>query len=173
MCNYLPFLIIPVLGIITVQDFKTRQISILWMGVLFIMVVVYALDTIPVKELFQRIIGNSLLSFFILLSGTLLVKLKNTGCHPRKSMIGAGDFLFLLSLSPLLSFSVFLVFLNFSFLLILCSTLLYKVISKKHPDTIPLAGGMSAITGIILLLEVSIKTNILAGLQKLLMSSLW
>lgn len=172
MRTYLPFLIIAVLGIIAAQDFKSRQISILWIGGLLSILMLYALDRIPVRELFQRIFCNSLLSFFILYSGTLLVKLKKPG-YSRESMIGSGDFLFLLSLSPLLSFKVFLVFLNFSFLMILCCSLLYKIINRKHLDTIPLAGGISVIAGIFLLLEVCIKSDIIAGLEKLLWNSLW
>ena len=58
--------------------------------------------------------------------------------------IGAGDFLFLISISPLLSFESYLVFLNTSMLLVLLGYTLFNLLKKKvGSSSIPFAGSLA------------------------------
>ena len=97
------------------------------------------------------------------------MKLRKPGLAPG-NMIGTGDFLFLVSISPLFRFELFLVFLNFSLLLVLLSSLAHNFLCKKNLQTIPLAGGISAIALILLSLELYLETNVLAHINFFLLS---
>lgn len=106
------------LGWITVQDFRERQVSLLGLVMLFILGLFYSCLALQWTELIRRVAFNSLFAGIIMVSGTLLVKLRRPG-DSVSSFIGSGDFLFLLSISPLFAFGAFLVFLNTSMILVL------------------------------------------------------
>ncbi len=131
------------LGWIIYQDFKERTISLVALFVLFVLCVVYYSLALQFRELPVRIVINSLFAGVILVSGTLLVKIR----RPKDSVssfIGAGDFLFLMAISPMFSFESYLVFLNTSivFTLVIYGILLVVGrITASH--TIPLAGALA------------------------------
>jgi hypothetical protein len=142
MISFLMIGIVINLVVIAVQDFRTRKISIISMALLISLAVWFTLMFNPFVILLERVIINSILSCLILFSGTLMVKLNKKGV-PFGNIIGSGDFLFLISTSPLFSFEFFLVFLNFSFLTTLILFRLYNLCMRKFQKTIPLAGGIA------------------------------
>lgn len=136
-------LIGPVLGWIAVQDFRERRISLMALFLLFGLGIVYAGLVFQWNELPSKILANSLFGSVILVSGTLLVRIRKPWDRVS-SFIGAGDFLFLIAISPMFSFGSFLVFLNTSIIitLILFGTLrLLHGVGKNV--TIPLAGAFA------------------------------
>jgi hypothetical protein len=136
-------LIGPVLGWIAIQDFRERRISLVALILLFGLGIVYAGLVFQWDELPGKILANSLFGSVILVSGTLLVRLRRSWDRVS-TLIGAGDFLFLLAISPLFSFGSFLVFLNTSILLTLLLFGVKRVLFGIPKDqSIPLAGSFS------------------------------
>ncbi len=140
------WIIVPIslmLGWITIQDFRERRISLIALAVLFGLGLLNTCLTLQCHRLPYRVIGNSLFAGVILVSGTLLVKIRKRK-DPVSSFIGSGDFLFLLSISPLFSFGSYLVFLNTSIILVLLSFGILLIKGRtKVSDTIPLAGALA------------------------------
>ena len=132
------------LGWITFQDFKEKKISFVSLFVLFALCIVYYCLAFQFRELPVRILVNSLFAGIILGSGTLLVKIR----RPKdsvQSFIGAGDFLFLIAISPMFSFESYLVFLNSSIVITLLVFGVLLILKKSQASkTIPLAGALSA-----------------------------
>lgn len=136
-------LIIPVLGWIAAQDFRERRISLWALLFLFGFGIIYAGLMFNWDELPQKILANSLFGTVILVSGTLVVRLRRSRDHVS-SFIGAGDFLFLLAISPMFSFGSFLVFLNTSiFLTLLLFGGRFLLHGSPKDKTIPLAGALA------------------------------
>ena len=154
-------LIGPVLGWIAVQDFKERRISLLALFLLFGLGIVYAGFVFQWKLVPEKILANSLFSTVILVSGTLLVKIR----RPRdrvSSFIGAGDFLFLLAISPLFSFGPFLVFLNTSIIITLILYGILRLFNEVPKNgTIPLAGVFAICLGIYISLHQLLHIDLL------------
>lgn len=142
MIDILSIAIIVNLSIIAIQDFLSRKISLLAIISLSCLSIGFFMTGNPTNTLLKRLFVNSILSGLILFSGTLLVKLKNKGLS-FGNIIGSGDFLFLISTSPLFSFEIFLVFLNFSFLFTLISFHFYRTYTKILTRVIPLAGSIA------------------------------
>lgn len=131
------------LGWITVQDFRERRISLAGLVMLFILGLLFSCLALQWMELIRRIAFNSLFAGIILVSGTLLVKLRRPG-DSVSSFIGSGDFLFLLSISPLFAFGAFLVFLNTSMIIVLLGYGIYLSFARNRASsTIPLAGALA------------------------------
>jgi len=131
-----------ILGWITIQDFRERRISVVGLMVLFVLGIVHSGLALQWMGLTNRIVFNSLFAGFILVSGTLLVKIKKRG-DPVSALIGSGDLLFLFAISPLFAFGSYLVFLNTSMILILFIYGIYLAFTGKSYNTIPLAGSMA------------------------------
>ena len=131
------------LGWITVQDFRERQVSLAGLVMLFILGLFYSCLALQWMELIRRVAFNSLFAGIILVSGTLLVKLRRPG-DSVSSFIGSGDFLFLLSISPLFAFGAFLVFLNTSMMVVLVVFGVLLASGRTNSSgTIPLAGALA------------------------------
>jgi hypothetical protein len=131
------------LGWIAVQDFRERRISLLPLALLFLLGILNTCLAPQWRELAVRVAGNSLFAGIILVSGTLLVKIGRPG-DLVSSFIGLGDFLFLLSISPLFAFWSYLVFLNTSMILILLvfGLLLLSGLVRRG-RSVPLAGALA------------------------------
>lgn len=131
------------LAIIGIQDFKERKVSVMLLLIILFMSTALFIRLDSISALPRRFILNSIFTLMILVSGTLMVKLR----RPKKTMssiIGTGDLLFLISISPLFSFEAYLVFLYTSFLFILGVYGIILVIRRnRDPLTIPLAGGQA------------------------------
>ncbi len=149
------------LGWIVFQDFSERKVSLYALILLLALCIVHYCLAFQIKELLLRILVNSLFAGIILVSGTLLVKLR----RPKDSVssfIGTGDFLFLCAISPMFSFDAYLVFLNTSIILVLLSFGLISIISKSRQKiSIPLAGALSICLFITLLINELLSSNLL------------
>ncbi len=142
-----------ILGTIGYQDFRTRKISLIALVCLLLISLWISSSSLSIVLLCERVILNSLLALILLVSGTLLVKFLRKP-SAVKDLIGAGDFLFLISISPLFSFEFYLVFLNTSLLISLLFSGGYHLFSKSGKTLIiPLAGIMA----LCVLLEIAIK----------------
>lgn len=131
------------LGWVTIQDFRERQVSLVALGVLFGLGIISTCLALPWQELPYRVMYNSVFGSIILVSGALLVKIRKPE-DPVSAFIGIGDFLFLLSISPLFSFGSYLVFLNTSMILVLFSYGCFLLIGlARSNSTVPLAGALS------------------------------
>lgn len=149
------------LGWIIIQDFRMRKVSLSAIIILFILCDGYFCLVHPVKGLPGRILLNSLFSIIILASGTLLVRIGRSR-DSLSSLIGAGDFLFLIAISPMFSFDSYLVFLNASSTLTLIFYgLLMSVRKVRNNDTIPLAGALAACLILTLIINLSSDTELL------------
>ena len=161
-----------VLGLIVVQDFRWRRISLSVLIVLFIIsCIYYSVQNTP-GRLPGRVIINSVFAGSLLVSGTLLVRFlrRNKSC---KGLIGAGDFLFLISISPLLSFESYLVFLNTSMLLILFGYCFFILLKKKFTGlSIPFAGAMAICLLPVLIFRESYHIDIFSGFINFIYSAL-
>lgn len=149
------------LGWITVQDFRERKVSLAGLVMLFMLGLLYACLALQWVELIRRVAFNSIFACIILVSGTLLVKLRRPG-DSLSSFIGSGDFLFLLSISPLFAFGAFLVFLNTSMILVL---LVFGVLllngRAKASGTIPLAGALALCLMLFFLIDLFVDEALL------------
>jgi hypothetical protein len=141
------------LAIIVIQDFKERKVSVMLLLIILFMSTALFIRLDSASELPRRFILNSVFSLMILVSGTLMVRLR----RPKKTMssiIGTGDFLFLISISPLFSFEAYLVFLYTSFLFILAVFgIILAIRRNRDPMTIPLAGGQAIYLILILVIN--------------------
>lgn len=150
-----------VLGWIAVQDFRERRISLVAISLLFGLGIAYAGLVSRWEGLPEKILVNSLFGSAILVSGTLLVRLRRS--RDRVSaFIGAGDFLFLLAISPMFSFGSFLVFLNTSILLTLLLFGVTRIWSVAPKDnTIPLAGTFAICMALFILIDHLLPVDLL------------
>lgn len=154
-------LIGPVLGWIAVQDFRERRISLVALFLLFGLVIVYAGVVFQWNDLPEKFLANSLFGSLILVSGTLLVSLRRSW-DQVPTFIGAGDFLFLLAISPMFSFGSFLVFLNTSILLTLLLFGARIMFAGKPKDrTIPLAGVLAICLAVYLSIDQMLPISLL------------
>lgn len=151
------------LGWITVQDFRERQVSLLGLVMLFILGLFYSCLALQWTELIRRVAFNSLFAGIIMVSGTLLVKLRRPG-DSVSSFIGSGDFLFLLSISPLFAFGAFLVFLNTSMILVLAVFGVLLAFGRiKGGASIPLAGALALCLIGVFLMDFFIDVDLLGS----------
>ena len=150
----------PVLAWIAVQDFRERRISLMALFLLFGLGIVYAGLWFQWQDVPVKILGNTLFAFLILVSGALLVKIGKSW-ESVPTFIGAGDFLFLLAISPMFSFGSFLVFLNTSMVLVLLSYgfLLLTGITRSD-STVPLAGALSLCLILTLVLDQAVAVDL-------------
>jgi len=154
-------LIGPVLGWIAVQDFRERRISLVALFLLFGLGTIYAGLVFQWDELPGKILANSLFGSVILVSGTLLVRLRRSWDRVS-TLIGAGDFLFLLAISPMFSFGSFLVFLNTSILLTLVLFGAKRILFGVPKDrTIPLAGAFAICLGVFISIDQLLPIDLL------------
>jgi len=144
-----------------IQDFKDRKISIVSLVILQILCATYFSYFNSLIDLPKRFLINAAFTSVILVSGTLLVRLR----RPKEAMssfIGAGDFLFLFAISPLFSLESFLVFLNTSIIMIIILfgvLLLFKKVSKT--SRIPLAGIQAVYLFLLLVVNELISIDLL------------
>lgn len=131
------------LGLIVVEDFRERRISLAGLVLLALLSAGYFCLEHPLEKLPERCLANILFIVFILVSGTLLVKIRRPE-DSAASFIGTGDILFLIAISPMFSFVSYLVFLNTSIVLVLLTIAVLMMLKRfSTSDTIPLAGALA------------------------------
>lgn len=155
----------PVLVWIAVQDIRERRISLVALLLLFGLGILYAGLVFQWSEVPEKILANSLFGSLILVSGTLMVRIRKPGGRVS-SFIGAGDFLFLLAISPMFSFGSFLVFLNTS---IIITLLLFGILRLGNTVTknvsIPLAGAFAICLGVFLTIDQLLPIDLLIEVE--------
>ena len=147
-------ILIAILLIFVYQDFKSRAISWFLIPILLMVIIINALMTINIEELtiFSGI--NLILVLVNFLGVTLIISLKEKKIkNIINSYLGLGDVLFFLVLTTLFSPINFIVFFIGSIFLI---TLIYggaMLFSKQKNTLIPLAGAMSLVLIVVLLVQ--------------------
>ena len=154
MNTVLLFILIGLLGIVVFQDFKSREISWFLIPLLLIGFAVYGLQQIRMEEFATYFGINLMLVMLNLLCVTLFISLKEKKpTNILKHHLGLGDVLFFLVLT--LVFSPF----NFIFFYlgsILLTALIYGgliVFNKKKKVLVPLAGAMSLMLIVTMLID--------------------
>jgi hypothetical protein len=127
--------------LITVQDFRFRAISWIWIPLLFISVLAKALFVSDSLVVLDSIMQNIL--FIVLQMGVLILYFsirKKKFESVINSYIGWGDILFFVAIAPALCFGNFLLFIVFSILFILISYSILSIFKINTDKQIPLAG---------------------------------
>lgn len=129
------------LGTIFVQDIRSRSIWWFLPPLLFGAFAAYRWETLDWAELGRNV------AFVLFLMGmlTLYIRLRFGKLeNPFKAYFGLGDFLFILALTPLLSFREFVFFFTIGTFLTLAIHLIAQLIRRSA--TIPYAGYFSLVT---------------------------
>jgi prepilin signal peptidase PulO-like enzyme (type II secretory pathway) len=143
-----------------IQDFRERKISVYLLLLTLILCATYFSIFNSLSDLPKRFLINSAFTSIILVSGALLVKLKRPNLA-IVSCIGAGDFLFLLAISPMFSFEAYLVFLNTSIVLILGIYSISLLANKQDRNfQIPFAGALAICLLILLFINEFISVDL-------------
>jgi hypothetical protein len=139
-------ILVCVLGVVVVQDFKSRAISWFLIPLLFIGFIIYGLLIINPEELITYFGINFMLVAVNLLCVTLFISIKEKRfTNILKDYLGLGDVLFFLVLTVVFSPFNFIFFYLGSILL---TALIYGALilfNKEKKMLIPLAGIMSLI----------------------------
>ena len=138
-------ILVGLLIIIVVQDFKSRAISWFLIPLLIIAFIAYALSSLDAKQYGTYLGINLSLLLINLLGVTLFISIKEKKLtNILDSYLGLGDVLFFVVLATVFSpFNFILFFLGSIFL----TTLVYGLIAlfNRKQTLIPLAGAMSAL----------------------------
>lgn len=130
------------------EDFKYRAIHWIWIALLIILALLFH----PVEN---KVILNNLIFIFVqlgLLSIYFSIKHRKL-INITKDYLGIGDILFFIPLCLLFSNEGLILFFISSLTISLLFFLFWMLITKKENQTIPLAGSMSLILIIILLIS--------------------
>ena len=154
MNTILLLILIGLLGVVVVQDFKSRAISWFLIPLLFIGFIGYALLKMEIIELLTYFGINLTLVLTNLLVVTLVISIKEKKfANILTNYLGLGDVLFFLVLTVVFSPFNFLAFYLGSILL---TAIVYggiMLISKQKKMLIPLAGAMSLLLIISIIVE--------------------
>ncbi|PCI94578.1 MAG: hypothetical protein COB15_13740 [Flavobacteriales bacterium] len=154
MNTVLLLILIGLLGVVVVQDFKSRAISWFLIPLLFIGFIGYALLKMEIIELLTYFGINLTLVLTNLLVVTLVISIKEKKpTNILTNYLGLGDVLFFLVLTVVFSPFNFLAFYLGSILL---TAIVYggiMLISKQKKMLIPLAGAMSLLLIISIIVE--------------------
>lgn len=139
---FLKLCILLVLGVIFIQDFKSRSVYWFSFPVLSLLFLITRLEQHQLlSEIRQQVLVNTgflLLQLFII---SVYFSIKNKRLvNITGSLLGWGDILFLLSIAFFLSILNFLFFYIGSLILILLGWLAWQRFSKEKNEQIPLAG---------------------------------
>lgn len=157
---FLHLISLSLFGVIAYQDFKQRQINLIYLFLLFLLALIinYAEIMLTLHDFVQNII----FLFFILIILNLYYSIKKRKfVNTIDSYIGSGDILFFVACAPLFSLANFIFFFTLG---ILFSLVLYLVFRKIiSSDDIPLAGFFSCFTALLMLYHITFNTYLLYG----------
>lgn len=133
-------LLVVLLCVVIVQDFKHRAISAVLPAIILIVSFLHTYNLIGIEATITITLSNiAILSFqFALLY--LYVRIIKKAPDLTNSYLGWGDILFLLALSPLLSPLNFILFNLLAFTITAICYLTYGIINREINKHIPLAG---------------------------------
>lgn len=128
--------------LITIEDLRTRHISLLWLLCISLGAVLYQMySSLTVAEITKNIFFNLSLLGLNYLILTLYFSLKNRKIKLLyTTYLGVGDILFLISLSLLFSPLNFILFSTAGLCFTIIAHFIHKSISSNRIETIPLAG---------------------------------
>lgn len=153
MSGYLILVCVPLFGIIY-QDFKSRQIYWFWPPLLFVLFFFQSVQEISGIEIVKNVSISTLFVVVNLLMVSLYFSLKEKKwINIFKRHFGIGDFLFFLALTPVFSPINFVIFFVISLILIGLVHVILITFGQKAIKTIPLAGWLSVLLVIALLLN--------------------
>jgi hypothetical protein len=130
------------LSAIVFQDFKYRHIRLINIIVLLLTSVIWVSVILSPAIAIENVLYNFIFLFSQWFCVSLFYSIKHSKwVNINDTMIGWGDWLFLLSIAPLFNIVVFVLFYISSFIISLLSFLIYsKLINKNYNQTVPLAG---------------------------------
>ena len=142
------------LGIVVFQDFKQRQISWILLPLVFFCFALKAAGLSEVNELLLSVFFNIGFVAVQLLLLTMWISIK----HKKWTSIidvhlGLGDILFFVAISTAFSPFQYVFFYVFSIVVTLTGFMLYKLLSKNATPEIPLAGAMSAVLIVLMIVS--------------------
>lgn len=153
MSGYFILACVPLVGVIF-QDFKSRQIYWFWPPLLFAVFFMESYQRLSFNELLQNIGINSLFIVVNLLMVSLYFSAKERKwINIFKQHFGWGDFLFLLAITPIFSPLNFVLFFVISLILIGLLHAILITFGQLVITTVPLAGWLSVLLVIALLLN--------------------
>lgn len=134
------------LGLVVLQDFRERAISWFLPPLLFIVCGIKGFSALKAGELFSHTAFNILFIALqlLLLSGYISLKNKKW-TNIIDTHLGAGDILFFIALSIAFTPLNFIVFYISGMLVTLSGFIIFRLSSRRAETEIPLAGGMAAV----------------------------
>ncbi len=159
MTVVLLIILVSLLTVVVVQDFKSREISWFLIPLLFIGFIAYAILNIGISELLTYFGINLYIVFSSLLGATIIISIRNRKLtNIINTHLGLGDVLFFVVLTTVFSPINFILFYIGS---IFIASLIYggiALFSKQHQLLTPLAGAMSVLLIITIVLDQFIST---------------
>ena len=138
MLSLLLILII-LLTIIVIQDFKSRSIHWVTLPPLFLGLYFYTFDYITISDLLLN------LSFLVIIFTSMVIYLRfrqKEWINPTKEFFGWGDILFLIAITPAANFRSFMFLFIIGAVFSLVLSVSIRIFNKSF-DTIPFAGMFS------------------------------
>jgi len=147
-------LILTLCILIFIQDLKTRVVIWVFFPILFVLLLGLSLMQFSVKDVFiNKILFNTLLLIITASGMVLYFSLKGKSFKTVKSeMIGLGDVLFLLAITPFFDPFSFCFFIVFGSLISIIGNLVFDYFNKEKSPNIPFAGNLALILSIMIFL---------------------
>ena len=148
------FILMGILFFISYQDFKNREVSLIFFPVALVLVLWLGLQTLSVKEIAINFLINTALIVQELFLVWLYFFLKERQVKKFVNQkIGLGDLLFIPVLAGGFSIGQFNVFIVFSLIIILLFWVFYRMLFRTGSKIIPLAGGWAILYVLTLLID--------------------
>ncbi|NBG64763.1 hypothetical protein [Acidiluteibacter ferrifornacis] len=153
MSGYFILACVPLFGVIF-QDFKSRQIYWFWPPLLFLLFFVQSVQEASSIEIVKNVAISTLFVVVNLMIVSLYFSLKEKKwINIFKQHFGLGDFLFFLAITPVFSPLNFVLFFVISLILIGLLHAILITFGQLAITTVPLAGWLSVLLVIALLLN--------------------
>jgi len=159
---FLNVILILFLFIIVYQDFRYQAVSWIFFPAGFVLTFLISVKIAGYADILSNLLMNNLFIFFQL--GVIFlyfrIRFKNT-LNIFKNVIGIGDILFLIMISPLFSIINFIFFFIVSLLFTLIVFIVLKALKIYKNSRVPLAGLQSLFLIIVLVIQIFSKFNLL------------
>ncbi len=158
-------LLVVALGVIAFQDFSERQISWLLLPLVFLLCTLKQFSNCGITETGEALLLNFMFVILQFLLLTLWMSLKNKKwINVIDHYIGLGDLLFFVAVCDFFSPVGFMVYYIGGLLVTLIGFIIYRNLKRDASLQIPLAGGMSLLLIVLILLPETLKNNITPNL---------
>ncbi len=157
--HYNLLLLIPVICMV-VQDFRSREVGLLWLILLCAGSLCSAFLTMGIRDTLYNLSLNALLILYMIGGAGLWFFLKNkvlknsaTGRRKASEYIGGGDIVFVMAVSPLFLLKEYVIFLIVSSVISLVWWMIAKIRAKTNL-TIPFIGTSGIVFCVLLLSDI-------------------